>query len=209
MAGGQTRDTEEANTRRQFDYSAICPQALTGFVDSFRRTGYGNPCCDAPPDLCLPCRSIAKRFTFTIGVLTLPPRMDHFRSEQGISIEESREMRRRGEAASLPRAIGGLVRAADVSGEGLEPLIVEVLVDHLEHRPDEALSQPWIFLGIDAAGSGHGITGQSARRREAYVGADPVPASLASAKATGQPLRQPAFHAPGMDRDYLRGKWIG
>ena len=118
-------------------------------------------------------------------------------------------MPRRGEAASLPRVIGGVIRAANVSGEGLEPVVLDVLVDHFKHRPDEALAEPGVFLGIDAAGSGDGIAGQSGRRWEGDVGADPIRSAGVGTKMAGQPLGEPALHATGVDRDHLGGKWIG
>ena len=75
-----------------------------------------------------------------------------------------------------------------------QPRLPEVCIDGLQQRPDEALRQPRVPVGVEARCGRDDLVDQSARRREDNVGAHAIGA-LADAQRTRQALGDPAFHA--------------
>jgi hypothetical protein len=93
--------------------------------------------------------------------------------------------------------------------EAGQPRLVQAPVDDVEQRPDRALGQPRVRLGLDAGGGGHGVRDEPPRRREADVRAHPVGAAGARAEASCHPLRQPPLHPARRDGDDLGRERVG
>ena len=76
-----------------------------------------------------------------------------------------------------------LTRVADMRGEGFEPRLGQVLVDHLEQRPYRALGQPRIRVWLGVRSGRYRGADQSAWRRELDIGADAVRPARPSSEA--------------------------
>jgi hypothetical protein len=115
----------------------------------------------------------------------------------------------RTKATALVRRIGRSFGAAKMESEPAQPVLIEVLIDDAKKRPHQALRKPRIALRLDSRGRSNSIADQRPGRWKLDVRANAIGTPGARTQASREPLRDPAFHPTGMDRNYLRGEWIG
>ena len=188
-AGGQPRQPEQGEARRQVGELRLRAQARARVLDPLGRPGLGDRRVQAPPQLGLPAVAAAAR-----------PLVQQRRPVQRVAVVQRRQV---ADGREAPVGLG------QVLGEQRQPRLAEAAVDDLQQRPDRPLGQPRVGLRVDARGRGDRGLREPPRRREVDVRADAVRAPGRSAQARRQALRQPPLHPARGDGDDLGRERVG
>ena len=138
-----------------------------------------------------------------VGGVVLPVD-EQLRPLPRVGREEPGQPARDGVAAAHPQlAFLARLEVAEVGGQGLAPVGLAAVVDHVEQRPHERVGMPRVFV----VGAGD-LGDQRARVAERDACADAV-LSRPAAEDVRQPLAQPPLDALGRDDDELLGERVG
>ena len=183
VPGGQPRQAEDAQPRREVQQRRRLAQPGARAVDALGDVGHADPRAQASPELGLPTMRGLQR-----AVLARRPAADHLGAVQRVAIEQLGEVTQRRQAPRPAHRVGVRARAAEVVGERREPRRGERLLDDLQQRPHRALGQPGVRVGLDPRRDGHRVADEPARRGERDVRAHPIRPPRRRAEPVGHPL---------------------
>ncbi len=201
--GREAGQAEERDALGEVAQRRRCAEPLARRLEPLGGAGVGEPLPQPPPQLGLPGR--------LFGHVDLAPRpaAHHRRPVQRVAVEQLGEVADGGEP---PRAPVGVVLAAQVGRQAVQPRLLQALADDLEQRPDGALRRPRVGLGVDARRGRDRVADELVRERERDVRADAVGSAGGGAEARGEALGQPALHPPGRNGDDVGlervGQWV-
>ncbi len=208
MAGGQAREPEQRDPIGEVDERRVLEQPRAGAAAALGGAGQRDPGSQPPPQFGLPGVGGGQRDTILVEVEPLGPGSEHRRTVQRVAIEQPCQVAHGAEPPRIANRVRSRPGATEVGGERDQPWLVDALLDHLEQRPDRALGQPRIELGVDSRGDRDRFGDQRVGGGEGDAGADPVGASARGPEHERQPLGQPALHPAGRHGDQFLSERI-
>ena len=127
------------------------------------------------------------------------PALQHVGTVHGVAVEEV------GDVPDAREALRALHRrrVPHVLRQGCEPGFVEVLLHHLDQRPDRSLGEPGVARGIGTRRQRQRPADERAGEGKVDVGAHAVLPALAGPQVRGQALGQPPLDAARGHRHHL------
>jgi hypothetical protein len=188
----QARQAEEGDPSWQRRELGVDEQRVARSVQALRRTGAPDPHAQRSPQLGLPAVVVAA------GV----PVVEQLGAVDRVAVIQ------RGQVCNDAEPSRAITAAAtEVRVHLRQPRLCKVLVDGLQQRPDEALGQPRVAVGVEARRGRDDLVDQPPWLRKDDVGAHAV-GTRADAQRARQLLGHPAFNTARGHGHYLGGKWV-